>query len=394
MLLPSVWFCLKGGNDVLKLRVKVLLLLLVLLGSTTFGAAEPGGNGDGLRDMQCGGACHGDAGQNATSSLSLSIETPEQVWAGQPTQVTIVAAGVDVSHDEDLVGLFLLSSTNANGDTPLSNGWEILSDGKGGTGNYVERSTDGSGVSLQHTWILRTDTLGEQTLFASVHHGDATGSSQGRPFFGISEAFVINIEPVPEDLPRLHENFVPLSMREVGEATLVELQTKFTETVAIEWQTEDGAILDAPVNASGEQLWEFSLPATLKPSSLQWRATFTGQGPEQTTPWFTLAAQITPAEVDDRPIYIQGLAMGLLLFGAVVALQKPRTNPETALKTFDQTAEIFTVQAAEPVAEPVAASLSDAPAPIPEEGLPSGWTEEQWAWYGHEYLAGTYGGGQ
>ena len=82
--------------------------------------------------------------------------------------------------------------------------------------------------------------------------------------------------------------------------------------------------------------------------------------------------------------------MGLLLFGAVVALQKPRTNPEAALKTFDQTADILTTQAA----EPVAASISDAPAPIPKEGLPPGWTEEQWAWYGHEYLAGTYGGNQ
>ena len=82
--------------------------------------------------------------------------------------------------------------------------------------------------------------------------------------------------------------------------------------------------------------------------------------------------------------------MGLLLFGAVVALQKPRKNPKESLKTFDQTAEVLTIQAA----EPVAASTSDVPAPIPEEGLPPGWTEEQWAWYGHEFLAGTYGGGQ
>ena len=36
----------------------------------------------------------------------------------------------------------------------------------------------------------------------------------------------------------------------------------------------------------------------------------------------------------------------------------------------------------------------EAPAPLPEGGLPPGWTDEQWAWYGHEYLAGTYGGGQ
>ncbi len=25
--------------------------------------------------------------------------------------------------------------------------------------------------------------------------------------------------------------------------------------------------------------------------------------------------------------------------------------------------------------------------PIPESGLPEGWTMEQWEWYGHEWLA-------
>ena len=84
-------------------RVKVLVLLIVLVTSTTFSAAEPGGNGDGLRDMQCGGACHGDAGQNATSLLTLSIEYPEQVWVGQPAEVRIVVEGVDVAHDEQLI---------------------------------------------------------------------------------------------------------------------------------------------------------------------------------------------------------------------------------------------------------------------------------------------------
>ena len=29
---------------------------------------------------------------------------------------------------------------------------------------------------------------------------------------------------------------------------------------------------------------------------------------------------------------------------------------------------------------------SNAP-PVPESGLPEGWTMEQWEWYGHEWLA-------
>ena len=27
------------------------------------------------------------------------------------------------------------------------------------------------------------------------------------------------------------------------------------------------------------------------------------------------------------------------------------------------------------------------PPPLPESGLPEGWTMEQWEWYGHEWLA-------
>ncbi|MFL2949920.1 MAG: hypothetical protein ACJZ40_06020 [Candidatus Poseidoniaceae archaeon] len=382
-----------GGNEVFARQFKVLLLLLVLIASTTFGSAEPGGNGDGMRDMQCGGACHGDAGQNASSSLTLSIQYPQQVWVGQPTEITVEVSGVDVSHDEDLVGIFLLSSTNANADTPLTDGWEILSDGRGGTGNYVERSTDGTGTSIVHTWVVRAESVGVRNLYASVHHGDATGSSQGRPFFGVSTAFPVEVEPLPENAPRLAQEFTVEVTRDVGDDIELELTTEFTDAVVIEWRTEDGATMQIDVNESEEDQWKFTLPASLKPSTVEWRAILSGEGPEQTTPWFAMVAQVPAENTDSAPIYLQGIAMALLLFGAVVALQKPRAPVDDKVKIYDNT-------------EHVAASISgghSAPdegqerpevAPIPEGGLPEGWTDEQWAWYGYEYLAGTYGGGQ
>jgi hypothetical protein len=40
----------------------------------------------------------------------------------------------------------------------------------------------------------------------------------------------------------------------------------------------------------------------------------------------------------------------------------------------------------EPVAEPVPVMPEEAP-PLPKEGLPNGWTMEQWKWYGEEWLA-------
>ena len=44
--------------------------------------------------------------------------------------------------------------------------------------------------------------------------------------------------------------------------------------------------------------------------------------------------------------------------------------------------------APEPEAEsaPVPEEPQEAP-PLPEGGLPEGWTMDQWKWYGHEYLA-------
>ena len=366
-------------------RIKVMLALVLLIASTTIGAAEPGGNGDGLRNMQCGGACHGDASQNASSSLSLSIQYASQVWVGQPTEVTVIVSGLGEVHDHELLGVFLLSSTNANGDTPLSDGWEILSDGHGGTGNYVELTSIAGSDSIEHTWVLRTEDLGPKNMYASIHHGDSAGPSQGQPFFGISEGYEVEVAPLPENAPRLSAAFDPASTREVGVAIQVSIQTEHTQTVNVEWRAEDGAMMEATVNTTGDNEWVFTLPASLKPSSVQWRATLIGEGPEQTTPWFTMVAQTAPEEADSGPIYLQGLAMALLLFGAIIALQKPQRREEDTTKVYDNTAHIESTQSTD---------QEDAPAPLPEGGLPPGWTDEQWAWYGHEYLAGTYGGDQ
>ena len=361
-----------------------MIALVLLIASTTSCAAGPGGIGDGFRDLQCCGACHGDASQIASSSLSLTIQYASQVWVGQPTEVTLIVSGLGEVHDHELLGVFLLSSTNANGDTPLSDGWEILSDGHGGTGNYVELTSISGSDSIEHTWVLRTEDLGPKNMYASVHHGDSAGPSQGQPFFGISEGYEVEVAPLPENAPRLSASFEPASTREVGVANQVSIQTEHTQTVNVEWRTEDGAMMEATVNTTGENEWVFTLPASLKPSSVQWRATLIGEGPEQTTPWFTMVAQTAPEEADNGPIYLQGLAMALLLFGAVIALQKPQRREEDSTKVYDNTAHIESIQSTD---------QGDAPAPLPEGGLPPGWTDEQWLHYGPDHLQQNYGGG-
>ena len=170
------------------MKQKLVLLLALSLLVPLHVSGNPGGVGNGLENMQCGGACHGDANQNATSNLQLSLQQSGTVWVGQPAEITVQITGFDTSHSIDQIGIFLLSSTNANGDIPTTDGWSILSDGMGGSNNYIEYASVDS-TTLTHAWILRADQIGEKTLYVSVHHGDNSGSDAGSPFFGISQAF-------------------------------------------------------------------------------------------------------------------------------------------------------------------------------------------------------------
>ena len=65
-------------------RISIVLSLVILLAFTSFGGANPGGVGDGNFDMQCGGACHGDASQNQTSPALLELSLDGDAYLGLP----------------------------------------------------------------------------------------------------------------------------------------------------------------------------------------------------------------------------------------------------------------------------------------------------------------------
>ena len=206
------------------MKRKLVLLIVLSLLVPLHVSGNPGGVGNSLENMQCGGACHGDANQNATSNLQLSLQPSGTVWVGQPAEITVQISGLQSSHDIDQIGIFLLSSTNANGDIPTTDGWSILSDGMGGANNYIEYSSVNSGV-LSHSWVLRSDEIGEKNLYVSVHHGDDSGTDAGSPFFGVSQAFPITVEPIPENLQRINPDYEPPRSRDVGESTNICLET-------------------------------------------------------------------------------------------------------------------------------------------------------------------------
>ena len=306
------------------MKQKLVLILALSLIIPLHVSGNPGGVGNSLENMQCGGACHGDANQNATSNLQLSLQPSGTVWVGQPTEVTVEISGFDASHDIDQIGIFLLSSTNANNDIPTTDGWSILSDGMGGLNNYIEYASVESN-SLTHSWILRADEVGEKVLYVSVHHGDNSGSDAGSPFFGVSQAFEITVEPIPENLQRLDPEYQPPTSREIGESTTLCLRTIAASNVVIEWREPSGEFKQLDTSQHNE-CWIAELPSALTPSTIEWRAILDGQGPQQTTPWFSLTSVEPTWEADETALQLQSIAHIVLFFGLVLLVRKPKRS--------------------------------------------------------------------
>ena len=308
------------------MKQKLVFLLALTLLVPLHVSGNPGGVGNSLENMQCGGACHGDANQNATSNLQLSLEPSGTVWAGQPTEITVQISGFDTSHDIDQIGIFLLSSTNANNDIPTTDGWSILADGMGGSNNYIEYASVDSNV-LTHSWILRADEVGEKVLYVSVHHGDNSGTDAGSPFFGVSQAFQITVESIPENLQRIDPEYQPPTSREVGESTTLCLQTIAASNVVIEWREPSGESYQVETTQNNG-CWNAVLPSALSASTIEWRAILDGEGPQQTTPWFSLASAEPTWEADETALLLQSIAHFVLFFGVVLLVRKPKRSDD------------------------------------------------------------------
>ena len=370
----------------MKSRFHTVFVLSILLTCSAFGAAEPGGNGDSIQDMQCGGACHGDASINETSSAILSLSSPETIYVGIPTTLTLTATNLETSSTR-LIGLFLLTDTTGHSDTPQDAGWEVLSDANGGAVNYLEQTLTPGQNETSISWVIRASTLGSTTFYAAIHHGGGDSS----PFFGTTATgFEVSVEPVPENLPRLAADFTPPTLRTLDSPTELNIQTQFTDSIRFEWKSEDGLISNALVNSTGDNSWITTIPAALQPTTVQWRVILEGEGPEQTTPWFTLAAEESSWEVSENAVYLQAFALLFMIAGIVITLQIRFTSTSTPSK-YDETPLILE-ELALTDAQPPSQEL--APPPLPATGLPTDWTKAQWDAYGHDYLAGKYGGGQ
>ena len=311
-------------------RLSVLALVLALLMAPTFGSANPNGVGSGTFDVQCGGACHGDADMNRSSSASVSVHAPSIAYEGLLTSVSVTVSNIETTQT-GLLGFFLLSDLSGAEDTPADAGWTIVSNSEGGSENYVE-ATIAPGQT-EHTvhWTLRAPQVGTATLYAAIHHGTEDGSEA--PFFGAStQPATVEVREVPENLPRLAADFEPPVRRDVGQSTMLRLPTEDVSAVSVEWRIAGGEVRAASVSSVDEGIWTLELPASLQPVQLEWRAVLKGEGPAQTTPWFQLQSEEPAWTVDETAAYVQSFAMLLVFMVAFLSLQR---QPTVGPKAFD-----------------------------------------------------------
>ena len=354
------------------MRFRLVIILSLLLASSALSSATPGGEGDEIRSMGCGGSCHGDPGQNGISSASIELEISDEIWSGLLTTITIHVNGSNPSESR-LVGAFLLTNDQGAKDTPAHDGWQIIADPNGGLSNYVEMESSRGSDSLSFTWTLRAPQGGQHSLMAAIHHGSDSG---GIAFIGKSPLSQISVVDPPENLPRLSGDFSPPANRDIGEQLTITLETENVDSFIVEYRLEGGTPIDLAVKDG-----KFTLPVAVNAGVIEWRALLEGEGPDQTTPWFRVVTQEDGWQVDEPTLFLQGFAL-LILGAGLVLLQRPTSDDEN-LKKYDQTPAFSTGELNNPSPLP----------PIPVTGLPAGWNMEQWQHYGQQYLDDLVRGG-
>ena len=202
---------------------------------------------------------------------------------------------------------------------------------------------------------------------------------------GISDAKQVVVSEVPENLPRLAPEWDPVNTRLIGEETEITLQTLNTDSATVELKN-GGEVITIPVVDD-----QFTIPAAVNPGVVEWRVIMEGEGPTQHSPWFRITAQEPGWEVDEFALYLQGFALFVLGAGLVV-LQRPKGEEIEASK-YDNTSDVTSQFGRIQGSSPAMVELPTTGPPIPESGLPEGWTMEQWEYYGQEHLDNLARGG-
>jgi hypothetical protein len=131
---------------------------------------------------------------------------------------------------------------------------------------------------------------------------------------------------------------MPVVSRQVGQQTNFQLLVEDTDNVTVEWRIDGGIANQANVTGDSVNGFMVELPTANQPSTMQWRAILDGEGPQQTTPWFTLVSNEQGFSIDTTAVYLQAISVLLFFAGLTVLLQtrNKTTSNAKAEKTFDE----------------------------------------------------------
>lgn len=317
-------------------RILALATITLMLIATQGTVANPGGNGDSNRDFVCGGSCHGDPSLSAPSTATISITSGNTAFTGTAYQLDTTIEIDLISHSR-ILGVFLLSSTNGNGDNPEDHGWNIIQDPSGTTVNYVEVIVPTNGV-ISLTWVLTApEQVGDGDLIVAIHHG---AGYEGLAYLGVSEPHSISIDPVPANLPGFALDWSAPNYRVTGDTSPVSVLTQNTTEISVEWKLEGESISHpATVEAGIDDEWLVHLPATMGEGRIVYRVTTSNGEFDVVQPWLTMGT--IPPEFDGSLMgaRAQGFAGAFMIIALMVSLQG-LLQPARRKHELDQTEDV------------------------------------------------------
>ncbi len=335
-------------------------ILLVMLIATQATLANPGGEGDADRDFTCGGSCHGDPGFNAQSSATITTVADSTAFAGTAYQFDVSISTSELSSTR-LMGVFLLSSTNGNGDHPEENGWHIIQDSNGGSSNYVESVVPSDGT-ISLTWVLLAPDSPQSTqLMVEIHHGDSPNNLD-RAYLGISHPHEIDVGPIPENLPGFATDWTAPASRVMGDTSPLLIQTQNSTSIEVLWMLEgESNAHSASIVTDGDDQWLVELPATMGDARLMYQVTTSNGDYDVQQPWLTIGTRAADFEGSLWGARLQSFASAFMIIAFMIAMQG-MLQPNPRRDELDYTAE---VEAAEAETASVQEPSIDAETPPP-----------------------------
>ena len=231
------------------------------------------------------------------------------------------------------------------------------------------------------TWsLIAPPSEGVYTLYAEADHG-----GDGSPRMNLSQAFTIDVGPIPENLPQMID-WEPMTSRGLGETSTMTLPVVNATSVHLEYRIGEGQVTSVAVRLENN-VWTAELPAALSDIVVHYRIVMTNNEFSETTGWITVGMDEDGYSADLTAVRLQALALMLTSLALCITIQRrmarpahSKDEPPAALISVDQT-------------DILAASFAPTTLSMDDPRRPFCWSDEQWEHYGPAHIGEHHGGG-